>query len=357
MECKITRMSDNLRGWLRVVFIACLAGPATAAMGAVTFHLDFPDVTSHTGHYWDDPTYGADARAEIQKQLNKFGKTFASSQSVTLTIGSTITTAYYANSSSATAQLQPSGFYDASAYVKINTGVDINGGAPDGSITFNFNFGHSAPANFPDFIANIQGLTRHELIHVLGMNSFIGSPNLSRYDHFLFDSTGTPIANSDGTPNSAANLADPGIYFLTSTGAHFVIAAAYDYSHLIGIMYPYKYAFDAADRAWFTTMGYALATPAAVEITAIHRSLTLPIGTSVHRRLVTTDINGPIDGHVRYRVHGHLPPHLRFVRRSAQLVGTPTAAGNARLRVTATYSVAGVPQRSAPAIIRVRTVP
>jgi hypothetical protein len=241
--------------------------------------------------------------------------------------------------------------------VKITTGVDINGGAPDGSITFNFNFGHSAPANFPDFIANIQGLTRHELIHVLGMNSFIGSANLSRYDHFLFDSTGVPIANSDGTPNSAANLADPGIYFLTSTGAHFVIAAAYDYSHLIGVMYPYKYSFDAADRAWFTTMGYALATPAAVEITAIHRSLTLPIGTSVHRRLVTTDINGPIDGHVRYRVHGHLPPHLRFVRRSAQLVGTPTAAGTARLRITATYSVAGVPQRSAPAIVRVKTVP
>lgn len=345
-------MSDNLRGWLGAIFLAGLAG--LPAKGAVTFHLNFPDVTSHTGHYWDDPTYGAAARAEIQKQLTKFGKTFASSQSVTLTIGSTITTAFYANSSSATAQLQPSGFYDASAYIKITTGVDINGGAPDGSITFNFNFGHSAPANFPDFIANIQGLTRHELIHVLGMNSFIGSANLSRYDHFLFDSMGVPIANPDGTPNAAANLADPGIYFLTSTGTHFVIAAAYDYSHLIGVMYPYKYAFDAADRAWFTTMGYALS---AVEITAIHASLTLPIGTSTHRRLVTTEINGPIDGHIRYRVHGHLPPGLHFLRRNAQLVGTPTGPANARLRVTATYTVAGVPQRSAPAIIRVKTLP
>lgn len=87
-------MSDNLRRAMRWVFIACLAGPMTAAIGAVTFHLEFPDVTSHTGHYWDDPTYGADARAEIQKQLTKFGKTFAANETVTLTIASTITTAF-----------------------------------------------------------------------------------------------------------------------------------------------------------------------------------------------------------------------------------------------------------------------
>jgi len=350
-------MSDNLRWAMRLIFITCLAGPMTATMGAVTFHLEFPDVTSHTGHYWDDPTYGADARAEIQKQLTKFGKTFAASETVTLTIASTITTAYYANSSFATSQLQPSGFYDGGVYVKINTGVDLNGSAPDGTITFNFNFGHSAPANFHDFIANIQGLTRHELIHVLGMVSFIGSSNLSRYDKFLFDSTGTPIANSDGTPNSSANLADPGIYFVADTGVHYTIAAAYDYSHLIGIMYPYKYSFDAADRAWFRTMGYALASNAAVEVTAIHPSVTLPVGASVHLRLVTTTINGAIDGAVRYRVRGHLPPGLRFRTRNAQLVGSPTAATSTRLRVTAVYSVSGVTQQSAPAVIRVKVLP
>jgi hypothetical protein len=350
-------MSDNLRWAMRWVFITCLAGPMTAVMGAVTFHLEFPDVISHTRHYWDDPTYGASARAEIQKQLNKFGKTFAANETVTLTIASTITTAFYANSSFATSQLEPSGFYDGSVYVKINTGIDLNGSAPDGTITFNFNFGHSAPANFPDFIANIQGLTRHELIHVLGMVSFIGSSNLSRYDKFLFDSTGTPIANPDGTPNSSANLADPGIYFAADTGAHYTIAAAYDYSHLIGIMYPYKYAFDAADRAWFRTMGYALASDAAVQVTAIHPVVTLPLGASVHLRLVTTQINGPIDGPVRYRVRGHLPPGLRFRARNAQLVGTPTAAANTRLRVTAIYSVSGMTQQSAPAVIRVKTLP
>jgi hypothetical protein len=358
MTCETTPMSDTLRRAMRLVFIACLAGPMAAVMGAVTFHLDFPDVTSHTGHYWDDPTYGADARAEIQKQLTKFGKAFAANESVTLTIGSTVTTAFYADSAFATSQLQSSGFYDGSVYVKINTGVDINGSAPDGSITYNFNFGHSAPANFPDFIANIQGLTRHELIHVLGMVSFIGSSsNLSRYDKFLFDSTGTPIANPDGTLNPAANLNDAGIYFAALTGAHYVIAAAHDYSHLIGIMYPYKYAFDAADRAWFKTMGYALASDAAVQITAIRPSLTLRVGAPVHLRLVTTEINDAIDGPVRYRVRGHLPPHLRFRARNAQLVGTPTVAGHARLRVTALYSVSGAPQQSAPALIRVRVLP
>jgi hypothetical protein len=189
------------------------------------------------------------------------------------------------------------------------------------------------------------------------MVSFIGSSNLSRYDKFLFDSTGTPLANSDGTPNSSANLADPGIYFAADTGAHYTIAAAYDYSHLIGIMYPYKYSFDAADRAWFRTMGYALASLAAVEVTAIHPTVTLPVGRAAHLRLVTTDINGAIDGAVRYRVRGHLPPGLRFRARNAQLVGTPTTATGARLRVTAVYSVSGVPQQSAPAVIRVRTLP
>ncbi len=351
-------MSDNLRGPLRLVFLAFLAGPMTAVMGAVTFHLEFPDVTSHTGHYWNDPTYGADARAEIQKQLNKFGKTFAANATVTLRINSTITTSFYADSSIAAWQLQPSGFYDGGVYVRINTGVDLNGGTPDGEITFNFNFGHAAPANFPDFIANIQGLTRHELIHLLGMVSFIGSSsNLSRYDKFMFDSTGTPFANADGTPNPAANPNDAGIYFAALTGAHYVIAAPHDYSHLMGIMYPYKYSFDAADRAWMKTMGYALATDAAVQITAIHPSLTFRIGAPVHLRLVTTAINSAIDGPVRYRVRGHLPPHLRFRARNAQLMGTPTAAGSARLRVTALYSVGGVPQQSAPALIRVKVVP
>jgi hypothetical protein len=38
-------------------------------------------------------------------------------------------------------------------------------------------------------------------------------------------------------------------------------------------------------------------------------------------------------------------------------VGTPTAAANTRLRVTAIYSVSGVTQQSAPAVIRVKTLP
>jgi len=352
--CYLMAMRGSSLGCVLGVFTASLSWLTPVAMGAVTFHLNFPDVTSHTGRYWDDPTYGAAARAEIQKRLNEFGATFASHQTVSLTIASTITTSFYANSGAATYQLQSSGFYDGTAYVKINTGVDINGAAPDGTITFNFNFGHSAPANFPDFIANIQGLTRHELIHVLGMNSFIGSSHLARYDHFLFDSTGVPIANADGTPNSAANLSDPGIYFLASTGAHYVIAASGDYSHLIGVMYPYRYSFNAADRAWLRTMGYAIA---AVQLTAVAPSLTLTVGTPVHRRLVTTRINSPIDGRVRYRVQGHLPPHLHFSATTAQLVGTPTAAGSTRLRVTAVYSVSGVQHRSDPAIIRVRILP
>ena len=68
--------------------------------------------------------------------------------------------------------------------------------------------------NYLDIIANLKGLTRHELIHILGAVSGIDPANPSasqpnRHDTFLFDSAGRPLLNPDGTVSTTASLHDP----------------------------------------------------------------------------------------------------------------------------------------------------
>src|SRR3954471_24824448 len=79
-------------------FLLPLVLLASAARGAVTFDLNFPDVVNHTGQNWDDPTYGAQARTTLQEVVNDIGRNFATDAAVHLVITSSMTTAYAAGS-------------------------------------------------------------------------------------------------------------------------------------------------------------------------------------------------------------------------------------------------------------------
>lgn len=178
---------------------------------------------------------------------------------VQLEITSTTTEPYTAGAFTASYHLQPDGVRDGNTYIKIRSGTDLNGGARDGGIDYNFDLtrysDHSGDGvvDLRDFIANLAGLTRHEILHVVGCVSGVDRSNRAasqptRHDKSLFDSAGRPFLNADGSVSSTANLDDPNAYFATASGAHLRVNAPGDYSHLIGTTFPYRQLVSANDR-------------------------------------------------------------------------------------------------------------
>ena len=254
---------------LLLLLVLLHAGIRLAA-GAVTFDLRFPDVVNDTNQHWDDLTYGAHARATLQTVLNEIGREFVETAAIQLEITSSTTTAYAAGAATASYHREPGGrFYDGNTYIKIRSGNDLNGAAADGSIEYSFNLSNYADQNgdgvvdLRDFIANLRLLTRHEIIHILGLTSgiILENPAISqptRHDTFLFDSAGRPFVNPDGTVSSLANLSDPTAYFDGSgTAPNYRISRQHDFSHLDGILFPGRAAINDDDRAYFRTLGYA----------------------------------------------------------------------------------------------------
>ena len=253
--------------------VALLHFVASDAGAAVTFELSFPDVVNDTNRHWDDPTYGAQARARLQEVLDEFGREFAHTAAVQLEITSTTTEPYTAGAYTASYHLQPDNVRDGNTYLKIKTGNDLNGAARDGGIDYNFDLSRYSDDNgdgvvdLSDFIANLAGLTRHEILHVVGSVSGVDRANRAasaptRHDTFLFDSAGRRFVNPDGAVSSSANLDDPAAYFAAANGAQLRVNAPGDYSHLIGTTFPYRQLVSAADRAYLATLGYSLTPPA-----------------------------------------------------------------------------------------------
>lgn len=231
------------------------------ARGAVVFQLTFKDVVDDTNIHWDDPAKGVEAQARLQQVLNEFGQSFTETANIHLHITGS-QAAHFAAASPAEHELVPGGrFYDGSVYIKITRGIDINGNDFDGSIDYSFPPAHYA--DYDAFINNIQGLTRHELFHILGQISFLdGAGPFTRHDKFLFDSNGNPFAKPDGLRNPPANYDDPNSVFRpigaggTPDGPPYEIAQQYDYSHLVGIMYPYRQTYNENDLNYLRTLGY-----------------------------------------------------------------------------------------------------
>jgi len=254
---------------LAILVAFSLAIFSTTARAEVTFALSFPDVTSHTNQNWDDPTNGALARATLQAALDEIGREFAETATIQMSITSSMTTAYAAGANNATSALQPGGFRDGNTYIKIRTGSDINGSATDAFIEYSFNLSLYADnngdgvVNYLDIVANLKGLTRHEIIHILGATSGIdpanpGASQVTRHDTFLYDSAGRKLVNPGGSVSGTANLHDPNAYFdAAGTGPNYTINHADDFAHLIGIHFPYRTTINDDDRAYFRTLGYA----------------------------------------------------------------------------------------------------
>ncbi|AQT81760.1 hypothetical protein B1R94_24675 [Mycolicibacterium litorale] len=95
------------------------------------------------------------------------------------------------------------GFYSTVVQNKILTGVDSNGSAADGVITWNFGYawgyGSSVTASQYDF----NSTAMHELVHTFGFLSVIDSAgnntgsNWTTYDGYVVTSAGTPVIGND----------------------------------------------------------------------------------------------------------------------------------------------------------------
>jgi len=114
---------------------------------------------------------------------------------------------------------------------KILTGVDSNGSAADGDITWNF----AQPWATGNSVAygqyDLQSVAMHELLHTVGFLSYVDAPGANGgtswtvFDSFLVNSSGTKLIGSDFTWNPAydANLTggSSGVFF---GGSHAVAA-------------------------------------------------------------------------------------------------------------------------------------
>jgi VCBS repeat-containing protein len=115
------------------------------------------------------------------------------------------------------------GFLQTLVQSKIQTGVDANGSAPDGSISWNFGPSWGLGTQVPGSQYDFQSIAMHELLHTLGFLSYLNAPgaNTGRtwtaYDSFLVNSAGQPVIGPGGIWNTAynANLTggNDGVYF------------------------------------------------------------------------------------------------------------------------------------------------
>ncbi|MBU3751787.1 MAG: hypothetical protein FGM52_15335 [Mycobacterium sp.] len=194
----------NLRDLLRP---AGTAADVTVARGAVAPVLRFQFVYGSGSQYWSPA-----ARTALESAAARLGAYFVVPAPVTVTYR---VTGRYSPLSGTLAEAgsdfagSGTGFLQTVVQSKIQTGVDPNGSATDGDISWNF----GPPWSFDDPIPvtryDFQSIAMHELLHTLGFLSNVGAPGTNTgqtwtvYDSFLMDSAGSQLIGPGGKWNTA----------------------------------------------------------------------------------------------------------------------------------------------------------
>ena len=199
-----------------------LAVPVTVTVAPMTPHITFVFNYGSGSNYWT-----TDARNAMSAVAAWLSSNIVVATPVTLTydvVGiSASNTGTLASASTYFTSSSP-GFYGTIVQTKVLTGVDANGSATDGQISWNFAypwaFGANARNNQYDFTATAI----HELLHTFGFLTGIADPstvssdrNYTTYDSFITNSTGTKVIGNTYVWNTAytANLtgSSGGLYF------------------------------------------------------------------------------------------------------------------------------------------------
>ena len=193
----------------------------SVARGAVAPVLRFQFIYGSGSQYWSPQ-----ARAALESAATQLTSYFVVSAPVTITYQ---VTGEYSPLSATLAEAGSgfasagTGFLQTVVQSKIQTGVDANGSAPDGSIGWNFgpSWGLGTPVSGGQY--DFQSIAMHELLHTLGFLSYVKAPGSNTgqtwtaYDSYLVNSAGQALIGPDEIWNSAynANLTggNGGIYF------------------------------------------------------------------------------------------------------------------------------------------------
>lgn len=208
----------NLLNWFRSASTSTAVGVYEQPAGTdrITFTFNYVN-----GSQW----WSSAARAELAATAIYLSSYFVATHNVDVTYN--VTGQYSLGGSTlafAGSDLTSSdaGFYPTVVQNKILTGVDSNGSAADGTITWNFGYpwglGNSVSSSQYDF----ESTAMHELLHTFGFISVVDSAgkntgsNYTTFDSFITTSTGTSVWNGT-TFNTAYNTnltgGNGGLYF------------------------------------------------------------------------------------------------------------------------------------------------
>lgn len=176
-------------------------GNAVVTQGISGPRLQFEFIYSGGAMLWSQ-----EARAALESTATILGSYFVltSPVTVTYTVNGELSplSGTLASASSDMISSRP-GFFPTVVQAKIISGVDANGAAPDGEITWNF----GSPWAFGPTVVNgqydFQSVAMHELMHTLGFLSNISEPGTNTgtgwtaFDGFLVTADGTQLIGED----------------------------------------------------------------------------------------------------------------------------------------------------------------
>lgn len=199
-----------------------LAVPVTVSVAPMTPHITFVFNYGSGSNYWT-----TDARTAMSAVAAWLSSNIVVSAPVTLTydvVGiSAANTGTLATASTYFTSSSP-GFYGTIVQGKVLTGVDANGSATDGQITWNFAYPWAFGANVRNNQYDFTATAIHELLHTFGFISGIADPstvgsdrNYTTYDSFIANSAGTKVIGNNYVWDTAyiSNLtgSNGGLYF------------------------------------------------------------------------------------------------------------------------------------------------
>lgn len=218
----IFRSKSAAKFILSLSLLPALGGIATS-QAAINFVFDYSGNTAGVGFL--DATLGTARQDALNTAATNFsnlmGQHFTNMGTITLAVTSEDNAASYtlASAGSAAVDTGSDGFTLGEVVkTKLQTGIDLNGSAADGSVNVNFGVNweldHNAPVNENsndeyDFYSTLY----HEFLHALGFSSSFdqtGSPLIgdktnggaySAFDSFIVDSNGTNLIAANGTLN------------------------------------------------------------------------------------------------------------------------------------------------------------
>lgn len=199
-----------------------LAVPVTVSVAPMTPHITFVFNYGSGSNYWT-----TDARNAMSAVAAWLSSNIVVAAPITLTydiIGiNAANTGTLASASTYFTSSSP-GFYGTIVQTKILTGVDANGSATDGQISWNFAYPWAYGANVRNNQYDFTATAIHELLHTFGFLTGIADPstvssdrNYTTYDSFITNSAGTKVIGNSYVWNTSytANLtgSNGGLYF------------------------------------------------------------------------------------------------------------------------------------------------